>query len=104
MTLLASDPGLTLENAGDRRDFLKELFQFLRPNLPRDLDPTTAAPRNVDELKSAIHKLHGAVRYYVVQRVTKAIEKLELVLQHGKKSEVEPLLNLLNGEATALNT
>ena len=66
MTLPASDPDLTFENAGDRRDFLKELSRFLRSSLPRDLDPTTAASRNVDELKSAIHKLHGALRYYVV--------------------------------------
>ena len=86
------------------RDFLKELFHFLQASLPWDLDPITAASRNVAELKTAILKLLGAVHYYVVQRVTTAIEKLELVLQHGKKSEIEPLLNLLNDEATALNT
>jgi hypothetical protein len=40
----------------------------------------------------------------VAQRVTKAIEKLELILQNGKKSGIKPLLSLLNGEATALNT
>ena len=104
MTLLASDLDLTLENSGHRRDFLKGLFHFLRANLPRDLDPITAASRNAETLKSAIHKLHGALRYYVVQRVTKAIEKLELVLQHVKKSEVEPLLSMLNGKATTLYT
>jgi hypothetical protein len=37
-------------------------------------------------------------------RVKKAIEKPGLILQHGKSFEAEPLLNLLNNEATALNT
>ena len=30
--------------------------------------------------------------------------KQELALKHGKGLEVQPLLNLLNSEATALNT
>jgi len=62
MTLLPFGIDLTLENAGDRRELVTELFDFLRASLPRDLDPIIAASRNVDCLKRAIHKLHGAVR------------------------------------------
>jgi HPt (histidine-containing phosphotransfer) domain-containing protein len=48
--------------------------------------------------------LHGAVRYCGVPRLAKAIEKLELALKQGNELEIQPLLNLLNGEVTALNT
>jgi two-component system sensor histidine kinase BarA len=97
------DLDLALANAGDRRDLATELFDLLLVSLPRDLDAINAASGNIDELKRAVHKLHGAIRYCGVPRLAKAIEKLELALKHGKDSEIQPLLNLLNGEVTALN-
>lgn len=98
------DLDLALENAGDRHDLATELFALLLASLPSDLDAINAASNNVSELKRAVHKLHGAVRFCGVPRLAKAIQKLELALKHGKESEIQPLLNLLNGEVTALNT
>ena len=102
--LPAFDLDLALENAGDRLDLAKELFDLLLASLPSDLDAINAASSNSNELKRAVHKLHGAVRYCGVPRLAKAIQRLELALKHGKESEIQPLLNLLNGEVTALNT
>jgi len=98
------DLDLALENAGDRRDLATELFDLLLASLPGDLDAINAASSNINELKRAVHKLHGAVRYCGVPRLEKAIQKLELALKHGEELEIQPLLNLLNGEVTALNT
>ena len=98
------DLDLALENAGDRHDLATELFALLLASLPSDLDAINAKSNNVNELKRAVHKLHGAVRFCGVPRLAKAIQKLELALKHGKESEIQPLLNLLNGEVTALNT
>ena len=98
------DLDLALENAGDRRDLATELFDLLLASLPGDLDAINAASSNINELKRAVHKLHGAVRYCGVPRLAKAIQKLELALKYGKELEIQPLLNLLNGEVTALNT
>jgi CheY-like chemotaxis protein/HPt (histidine-containing phosphotransfer) domain-containing protein len=102
--LPAFDLDLALENAGDRRDLATELFDLLLASLPSDLDAINAASSNINELKRAVHKLHGAVRYCGVPRLAKAIEKLELALKQGNELEIQPLLNLLNGEVTALNT
>jgi two-component system sensor histidine kinase BarA len=98
------DLDLALANAGDRPDLAAELFDLLLASLPRDIDDINAASSNIDELKRAVHKLHGAVRYCGVPRLAAAIEKLELALKRGNDSEIQALLNLLNGEATALNT
>ncbi len=102
--LPAFDLDMALANAGDRRDLATELFDLLLATLPEDLNAINAASSNTDELKRTVHKLHGAVRYCGVPRLAKAIEKLELALKNGNGSEVQPLLNLLNGEVTALNT
>jgi len=98
------DLDLALANANNRHDLAAELFELLIAGLPRDLDAINAASSNIDELKRAVHKLHGAVRYCGVPRLAGAIEKLELVLKQGNDSEIQVLLNLLNGEVTALNT
>ncbi len=98
------DLALALANANDRPDLAVELFNLLLENLPRDIDVINAASDNIDELKRAVHRLHGTVCYCGVPRLARAIEKLELALKRGNKSEIRPLLNLLNGEVTALNT
>ena len=101
--LPAFDLSIALANAGDRHDVATELFDLLLDTLPEDLNAINAASSNIDELKRTVHKLHGAVRYCGVPRLAKAIEKLELALKNGNDSEIQPLLNLLNGEVTALN-
>lgn len=92
-----------LANADDRPDLAAELFDLLLASLPADIDDINAASSNIDELKRAVHKLHGAVRYCGVPRIARVIEKLEVALKHGNDSEIRPLLNLLNGEVTTLN-
>ena len=102
MALPTFDLDLALKNASDRRDLATELFDLLLASLPSDLDAINAASSNINDLKRAVHKLHGAVRYCGVPRLAKAIQKLELALKHGEELEIQPLLNLLNGEVTAL--
>jgi CheY-like chemotaxis protein len=104
MALPTFDLDLALKNAGDRRGLATELFDLLLASLPSDLDAINAASSNINDLKRAVHKLHGAVRYCGVPRLAKAIQKLELALKHGEELEIQTLLNLLNGEVTALNT
>ena len=74
MTLLAFAIDLALENEGDRRHHATEMFDFLPDNPPRDLDAINAKSSNVDEVKRAGHKLHSAVRYCEVSRLTKLIK------------------------------
>lgn len=98
------DLTLALANANNRPDLAAELFNLLIENLPWDIDLINTASGNTGELKRAVHRLHGTVCYCGVPRLTSAIEKLELALKHGNKSEIRPLLNLLNGEVIALKT
>ena len=72
--LLAFAKDLDLENEGDRRHLTTEMSDFLLDNLPRDLDAINATSSNVDEVKRAGHKLHSAVRYCEVSRLTKVIK------------------------------
>jgi CheY-like chemotaxis protein len=97
------DLDLTLANANNRHDLAAELFELLLAGLPGDLDTINAASNNIDELKRAVHKLHGAVRYCGVPRLAGAIGKLESALKQDNDSDIRVLLNLLNGEVTALN-
>jgi len=60
--LLAFDPDLAFEYADDRHDLAAELSNLLMASLPRGLDAITAASRNVNKLKCAVHKFRGAVR------------------------------------------
>ena len=104
MALLAFDIDLALENQGDRRRLATEMPEVLLENIPRDLDSINAAFSNVDKLKSAVCRLHSAVRHCEYTRITKASEKQELALKQAKDKEIPTLLSLLNGEVTTLNT
>ena len=104
VSLPVFDLDISLANADDRPDLAAELFDLLLTSLPADLDAINRSSDNLDELKRAVHKLHGAVRYCGVPRLTRAIEKLENSLKRGDETPIRLLLNLLNGEVTALNT
>ena len=49
-----------------------------------------------------MHKLHGAVRYCGLPRLTAAVEKLEAAIKQDDEEGVRLCLNLLNGEISAI--
>ena len=69
-----------------------------------DLQLINASSDDASELKKNVHKLHGAVRYCGVPRLARAIEKLESALKQNDEEQIPFLLNLLNGEITALES
>lgn len=95
---------LALVTAGDGRDPATELFDFVQASPCKDLDAINSASNNVHELKRAVHELYDAVRYCRIARLTKAIKKPELALKHGKNSENQPLLNMLDDKLLPLAT
>lgn len=96
------DKELALRNANLRPELATELMDILLKSLPEDQKSINDHISNLPELKQAVHKLHGAVRYCGVPRLTRAIEKLEAALKHSDQEQVPLLMNLLNGEITAL--
>ncbi len=96
------DLDLALANANQRFDLAAELLDLLIAGLPNDQQGINDAASDQVALKKAVHKLHGAVRYCGVPRLTRAIEKLETALKERDEVQVPLLLNLLNGEITAL--
>lgn len=96
------DLELSLMNANQRPDLAAELMAVLVSGLPDDLSTILKARENLDELKQAVHKLHGAVHYCGVPRLGRAIEKLESAIKHDDERQLPLLLNLLGGEITAL--
>lgn len=96
------DLELSLMNANQRPDLAAELMAVLISGLPDDLSTILKARENLDALKQAVHKLHGAVHYCGVPRLGRAIEKLESAIKHDDERQLPLLLNLLGGEVTAL--
>ena len=96
------DLELSLINANQRPELAAELLGMLIKSLPEDQKAINASQTDLTTLKSAVHKLHGAVRYCGVPRLTRAIEKLESALKQAEDEQVLLLLNLLNGEVTSL--
>lgn len=96
------DLSLSLANANQRFELAAELLDLLIAGLPEDQKAINEAATDYPTLKRAVHKLHGAVRYCGVPRLTRAIEKLETALKQEDLPQVPLLLNLLNGEITAL--
>jgi len=96
------DLDLSLANANQRIEIAAELLDLLIAGLPEDQKAINDVAEDYPALKKAVHKLHGAVRYCGVPRLNRAIEKLETALKQDNAHQVPLLLNLLNGEITAL--
>ncbi|MBT4161830.1 MAG: hypothetical protein HOE54_11030 [Gammaproteobacteria bacterium] len=96
------DKELALRNANHRPELAAELMGILVTSLPEDQQSINDSTHDFSELKQAVHKLHGAVRYCGVPRLGRAIEKLESALKQADNDQIPLLLNLLNGEITAL--
>ncbi len=96
------DLALSLANANQRFELAAELLNLLLAGLPEDQKAINDVSADYPALKKAVHKLHGAVHYCGVPRLTRAIEKLETALKQDDEHQVSLLLNLLNGEIAAL--
>ena len=91
-----------MANANQRLELAEEMLMHLIKGLPDDQRLINESVNDPAALKQSVHKLHGAIRYCGVPRLAKAIEKLESSLKQDDKEQVPILLNLLNGEITAL--
>ncbi|MBL6689221.1 MAG: response regulator [Pseudomonadales bacterium] len=96
------DLDLSLANANQRIELAAELLDLLIAGLPEDQKAKNDVAADYPSLRKAVHKLHGAVRYCGVPRLNRAIEKLETALKQDDAQQIPLLLNLLNGEITAL--
>ena len=95
------DIELSLLNANQRPDIAAELLALLIDNLHLDQQAINQA-KDLSTRKAAVHKLHGAVRYCGLPRLTAAVEKLEAAIKQDDEEGVRLCLNLLNGEISAI--
>ena len=98
------DLELSLSAANSRLELADELLTLLIANLPVDQQAINDAftHSGPDQLRSAVHKLHGAVRYCGVPRLANAVEKLETIVKPGPDEDIRRALNVLNGEVNSL--
>lgn len=94
------DESLSLENANQRPEIALEMFQVLLSSLPEDCDRIR---RSTDEaeLKQAVHRLNGAVRFCGVPRLHRAVSGLESAVKEQPEM-IEPMKHLLHAEVKAL--
>jgi CheY-like chemotaxis protein/HPt (histidine-containing phosphotransfer) domain-containing protein len=96
------DLTLALSNANQRPDLASELMDLLISTLPDDQSAINDNAENREKMRKAVHKLHGAIRFCGVPRLANAVEKLEVGLKEDNNDQIQLLLNLFNGEVTAL--
>jgi CheY-like chemotaxis protein len=96
------DLELALANANQKPELAAELLSLLIDSLPADQTAINTVTNDLVALSKQVHKLHGAVLYCGVPRLTAAIEKLETTIKQEDSQHLPLLLNLLNGEITAL--
>ena len=98
------DLELSLTAANNRPELADELLTLLIANLPIDQKSIndTFTNSGPEQLRSAVHKLNGAVRYCGVPRLANAVEKLETIVKSGPDEDIHRALNVLNGEVNSL--
>ncbi|MDA0977511.1 MAG: response regulator [Proteobacteria bacterium] len=95
------DRTLALQNANQRPEIAKELFDLLIESLPTVQQAINASIEDAAALRQAVHRLNGALLYSGAPRLANAANRLEIALKNEPELIV-PMLNLLNGEITAL--
>ncbi|MCP5161626.1 MAG: response regulator [Hahellaceae bacterium] len=87
----------SIKLAAGKADLAEELFSMLLENLPADLDAIKGHyhNRDMDELLSRVHKLHGATRYCGVPEMRRASESMETALKQKEVSLDAPVNTLL---------
>lgn len=101
-TLDVFDPHLALSNANDRPDVAAELLVLLVESLPRELAQIISSINDLQALQQAVHKLHGAVRYTGVPRISQVVSRLELAIKKADEDEIKMMINLLGAEVDRL--
>ena len=98
------DLELSLSAANNRPELADELLTLLIANLPIDQKSINDAFTNSgpEQLRTAVHKLNGAVRYCGVPRLANAVDKLETIVKSGPDEDIRRALNVLNGEVNSL--
>jgi CheY-like chemotaxis protein/HPt (histidine-containing phosphotransfer) domain-containing protein len=95
---------LAVSRANNRPEIADELFQLLIMTLPGDLAQINQAAEKgmIDELKSSVHRLNGAIRYCGVPGLSSAIEQLETRIKISIDDASSEALIDLNKEVDSL--
>ena len=101
---LVIDLELGARLAGNKPELAKELLQLLVKKLPNDMrDIEQAHEQNQNQqLKSLVHKLHGASNYCGAPRLRNVLAELETALKKNETTHLDSFLADLSFEATQL--